>query len=477
MNPAAIQAKLRKRNRKAIFGALSCMFLGAVLTLLVNMLALRGPHLFILPFGDVQNVSDRTREILTDSQGTIRATCMIPADSPAFRQSGRLLRSLARASSGVMGAAFEIEYVDPRRNPAGAARLAALGADSNGILFERGNRHVFVDLADLVTEAGKGSVFEGGARRRSVMGRFLGEAACAAAIARLARPEGGRICWLTGHSEAPLTDSDPIGGYSRILREMQREGFTVSPLNLIEARGVPESCDVLLVLGPRYPLTVDERAWLDDYLNRGGRLLFTLPPTGDAGLSRLLNLWGISPTSRLALSTKTIAGAESLATRYADHPVTRNFASATLLFGAARTVEPASADDLAGDDRLQVTPLVSIATAEGDRPVAIASERGGQVAADLAYRPGRLIVVGETAFVSNNILAGRTTANRDFFLNCVQWLAGIDAGRSLSRGADRMLATAMTHDRWVALLAAAALGLPAFALLAITLLGRRRLLP
>lgn len=460
MKTATLQAKLKKKTRQTVLAAVLCMVLAGVLVLLVNLLAWRANALLTLPFGDFQTVSERTNEILIDSQGTIRVTCMMPAGTPVFRQTGRLLRSLAHASAGVMGATIEIDFVDPRRNPAGVARLAALGATGDGIVFERGNRHVYVDLDDLIAAPEKDS-FEGDPLHRSVMGRFIGEAACAAAIARLGRPEGGRIFWLTGHNEAPFADSDPINGYSRIFREMQHEGFSVTPLSLVEARGVPENCDVLLVMGPRYPLTVDERAWIEAYLNRGGRLLFTLPPTGDAGLSRALGLWGIAPTSHLALSTKTIAGVESLATRFAEHSITRGFAGATLLFGAARVVESVAEDDSAATDRLQITPLASIATAEGERSVAMASERGGHVAADVAYRPGRIIVIGETAFVSNASLTGSTSANRDFFLNCVQWLAGIDAGRSLSLGADRTFVTALTHDRWIALLLAAVVGLPA----------------
>ena len=80
----------------------------------------------------------------------------------------------------------------------------------------------------------------------------------------------------------------------------------------------------------------------------------------------------------------------------------------------------------------------------GGRCLAAIVERGGGTGTDIALRPTRIVVIGDPMFVMNGQLAARGNANRDFFLNSVAYLAGINAvnaggdeGGRLSSGMDR----------------------------------------
>jgi hypothetical protein len=75
-------------------------------------------------------------------------------------------------------------------------------------------------------------------------------------------------------------------------------------------------------------------------------------------------------------------------------------------------------------------------------------ERGGGVAKDLAFRPTRIVVVGDATFALNGALARRANANRDFLLNAVAWLAGLDAFTE-SRTPGNVVATGMDRARWI----------------------------
>ena len=63
-----------------------------------------------------------------------------------------------------------------------------------------------------------------------------------------------------------------------------------------------------------------------------------------------------------------------------------------------------------------------------DSSVVVASvERGGGAGSDVALRPTRIVVIGDSGFVLNGSLATRASANRDFFSNCVAYLSGVES--------------------------------------------------
>ena len=90
----------------------------------------------------------------------------------------------------------------------------------------------------------------------------------------------------------------------------------------------------------------------------------------------------------------------------------------------------AAADSGAGADRILFTPVASF----GGVALAAAVERGAGAGSDLAVRPTRIVVVGDASFAMNGSLAARANANRDFFLNCIAFLSGTDAGGSSGTG-------------------------------------------
>ncbi len=493
--PASI--KTPTSGRRALKAStLLAILLGGVLCFLIVALAYDTELTWEVNVGKVTHVSARTRDILADTQGTIRITCFMDRRHPMFRPVSRLLRGLRQASRSVAGADIVILYVDPRWDLPRAGQLAAQGVPENALLLERQRRRLVVTLDEMVAKRSllrtHGELDTRGHRE---LGVFRGESVCSAAIARLALPfERATVYWLQGHGEVRFDDYDELHGYSDIARELKRGGFDLKTLALPGLGQIPEDCHVLVLAGARYALNAEEIALIDAFLQNGGRLLYLAAANVTTGLECVLARWGIEITPFFASGPQTLAGQEVVLSSFADHVITRELKNASLVFNNAhclRALNEAAAP--AGADRPKVTLLASTDARgwgesepgvfprrfdpqiepSGPAAVAAVSERGANVAKDVAFRPTRLCVIGETDFVMNGMLASRANANRDFFVNAVAWLAGIDMGSAPSLGGDATLVTGFARREWIIFMIGAAGVFPLCVFLAFCLASLR----
>lgn len=470
--------------------------LGAVLTCLVIALAYRLDQTWEVKVGTVRQVSERTRNVLADTQGTIKITCFMDRRHPMFRPVSRLLRGLQLASRSVAGAEIVIEYVDPRWDLTRAGVLAAWGVPANALLFERQRRRIIVTLDEMLTKQTQARIQERSGRGDGTdLGVFRGEMVCASAVSRLAQPyERSVIYWLQGHGESSCDDYDELRGFSDIARELKRDGFEIRPLTLPGREQVPADGHVLVIAGARQAMAVEELNLIEAFLRNGGRLLVLVVPRMTTGLEPVLEKWGIRQTPFIAASPQTLSGQEVVLTSFADHVITRNLSNASVVFGYAVCLEAVTdASAGGGADRPKVT---LIARTGGDGwgelhpnvlprhfdaqnelrgPVAVVavSERGGMVSKDVAFKPTRVCVIGETDFVMNGALATRANANRDLFMNAVSWLAGIDTGTATSLGGDSTLVTGFSRRQWVVFMLWSTAGVPAGFLFVFSLFSLR----
>jgi len=250
-----------------------------------------------------------------------------------------------------------------------------------------------------------------------------------------------------------------------------------------------------VMAGPRRVLAAEERAWMEQYLSRGGRLLFLADGAAASGVEDFLVPWGVRVSTRVAVSPRTLSGFETVVRDLPAHTVTRNMGNLSLVFGNARCleialpsngspdagalrVEPVARTDKDGWGEADPARFPRVFDPERDQigPVVVAAavERGGHVASDLAFRSSRLLVVGDAGFVNNGMLNYRANANLDFVLNGVNWLAGFDVGGGTSLSGDMVLALGFTREQWMVYLALSVAVLPLAVFAAAALFGRRR---
>lgn len=469
-------ASLRFRGRGARGRRLSThgvVLLAFVFSCLLVGVAVRYGH--DVPLRAVVEMSPRTKQILSDLHGEpVRVTSFLAKKAPEFRAVDRLLRGLAATARMTAGIRLDVANVDPRWDLGAAERFVRAGTPEGTIVFERGRSRVDVPVASLFLSATNGAVAV------SSDGVFAGEAACASALQNLARASTRKtIYWTTGHGEAAYDSYDPVYGWSEIVRDLRVDGYRLATLDLSAELSVPADCSVLVVAGAREPFSRAERARVGGWLRKGGRLLVLAGPQPNAGVGALLADWGVRSLPYTVVSPRTQTGSDVVVTLAPDHKITAPLAGSTLLFEGAVPLEPVATTKLAtraetkaveaaGADRVEILPLARTdAAAWGEsepdqRPwtfdptlepggpltLAMALERGSGILEDLDLRPTRIVVLGDTSFVTNGALQQRANANRDFFLNAVAWLAGLDA-LTAARTPGGMVVTGLDRAGWM----------------------------
>ncbi|WNV06171.1 GldG family protein [Candidatus Methylospira mobilis] len=176
------------------------------------------------------------------------------------------------------------------------------------------------------------------------------------ALQRLLQGGERRLVFLEGHGErSPRNKGDADMG--QFGDEMTRKGITASTLNLAQTPAIPENTSALVLASPRVRLMSGEVRLIQDYLNKGGNLLW-LQDAGDAhGLEPLLQQFGlkllpgviVDPSAQLfGINDPTFV----MVTEYPPHPAMRGFSIMTLF-------PMASALETSGKTDFQPTPILS----------------------------------------------------------------------------------------------------------------------
>ncbi len=402
-----------KLPRSTRYGLQAALIVLLVLGILVLVEAISVGHNLRLDLseGRRHTLSEQTRRVLAKLTEEVQATAFYRTDQPERREARDLFR-LYRALSP----RFRYELVDPDRNPG---------------LVKRDDITTYGTTL-LATKEKEERIYE------------ADEARLTNALLRVTRTGKPVVYLLKGHGEADFKDFSPAG-FGSIRLEMEKANYEVRELLLLRERNVPDDAAVLILAGPRTEPAEVEHASLRGYIGSGGKVLFLLDPFTVPGLARFLERYGIRIGNDVILDRMSrVFGADPLLpviSTYHQHPITRNFALATL-FPYARSVEvvekPPSGAAL---QKLAESGAFPGSWAETDRAglergqstFDEGKDRKGPVGIGVAAtvepevgmgprRKARLVVYGSSAFVRNNFLS--FPGNKDLFLNTLNWLAG-----------------------------------------------------
>lgn len=404
LRPAAVRQALS--GRQARYGSNTALLIVAFLGILVlaNFLANRHPVRFDLTADRAYSLSPQTVQILRGLKEPISIVAFLVSSDTRRAQLQDLLDEYRFHSDKIA-----YEFIDPELKPALAKQY---GIRSYGVL-----------------------VLECGDRRQEAY--VVDEQDLTAAILKVSREEQKTIYFVTGHKERD-PESYEDGGYAAIKAALERDNYRVKTLNLSAITDtVPADAAALIVASPQITFTEQERNHFIDYLYNGGKVLLTLDPVNSVVDPYIMSDWGLRVRDDLVVDPSSSFFGDvgsPMVTRYGWHEITKDMGGISTFFIYARSLEVLQPSP----PNIQVTPLIQTSneswgeTSLLSRNVQVQFDEGTDTAGPLTIavavnetaRGGRLVVFGDSDFVTNEVLMslGGTFGNADLFLNAVNWL-------------------------------------------------------
>ncbi len=410
----------------------SALLLAAAVVLMINYLSFRHYHRDDISAAQRYTLSSKTTGLLDSLEQPLDITVFFQPGNVLYEDIHNLLREYRFHCNQL-----RIHWVDPDRDLAQTEELAVKYevTEPNVVVFDNNGRSKYVRVDEIASIDASSGIER--------ITAFKGEQAFSSAIHAITQQSVPVVYFLSGHGEGDIENFDARTGFSGIARQIERDNADVHPLQLSTAKQIPEDCDAVVIAGASQPMSRPEINILRDWLRRSGRLLVLSDAGRSAGLEDLLLDWGVRLRSDVVMDpARTLAGSEVFVAAYTSHPVTENLDTTAAIFHRPRSVEPDYADPaIAAADRPQITPLALSSDSSwsetqldqiparydrgtddlpGPVSMAVAVEKGNPAGRlDLQIRPARMVVFGDSGFVSN---AGLTGGDISLFMSALNWL-------------------------------------------------------
>lgn len=200
----------------------------------------------------------------------------------------RLLDQYAAESSR-----FSWQLKDPAVYPTFAAQYDAQDSASGSLILVSGEDSIVLDAADLYEYDYTDYYYTG-----SYSVTFAGESRISSALYRLTSGETSAVYFTTNHGELALTES--------LTDALEAQNISVQGLNLLSS-AIPDDCELLIINCPSADFAgeeglADEIAALNEYLERGGRLMvMTDAYYSTPNLDEVLARFGLTRTEGLVV--------------------------------------------------------------------------------------------------------------------------------------------------------------------------------
>lgn len=419
----------------AIVGVLAV----AALVVMVNYLADRHSSRWFLSSQQQLQLHGQTLGLLRSLTNEVAVTVYYDRQQPYFSTVLALLREYHLANPRIR--VRVVDYI----GDAGAAQevfakyLLAGVTNKNLIIFDCAGRSLPVDgdaLMQSALEAVSDSPQDGFLRKPVA---FHGEKWFTLALLTVTSPKPLKVYFLAGHDEHATDSGQEIQGYLKFASLLRQNALQTATLSLTGTNAVPSDCNLLVVGGPLKPIPADELEKIERYLAQGGRLLALFNSLGAqrlCGLEGVLTHWGVD------VGTNAVADKAQSTTRsdydlkvyeLTDHPVVRPLKQASppsaihLIRPRVVARRPAalqSADAPTVEEIARSSTTSTLVndprTARPSLPLVVAVEKGAVKGVVTERGTTRLIVVGDSFFLGNQMI--ESAGNRDFAAFAVNWL-------------------------------------------------------
>jgi ABC-type uncharacterized transport system involved in gliding motility auxiliary subunit len=452
--------KTSERRFSGRFNVMVTSVLVIAIVVMCNILAFRNYRRWDWTTEGLFTLSPRTQELLHGLDQDIDVYLVLSSAESNYTDLRELLERYRAESQHIV-----LHFIDPDREPSEYQLIAerfglasallpdgSVGADV-ALVIVNGERQWKITRDDLV--AVDFGAEDGGARVD-----VRSEQSISGGLVEVTSGRATRVCVATGHGEWTIdrgTERD-LGG---LRDEMRRENLEIETIETRGAHSIPENCDALFVIGPTQSYTEEEATLLRDWVRAGGDMLVTLDPELDrgeirpTGLEDVLRELGVRVDRTVVLEmdeghlmpSQPSPTGPFLVADYGEHPITSAFEGMHLpmVVNLVRSIRPAdeggattllstseaafAETDVAlliqtmepHRDDSDIPGPVSLAVAvEIEAPNAAADDDDD--ATDDGHSRGRLVVVGDSDFLSSGLISTREAINYEVASAMVGWL-------------------------------------------------------
>jgi ABC-type uncharacterized transport system involved in gliding motility auxiliary subunit len=424
---------VRKERIAVASSATAGLVLAVALAGMVNWLGYRHYLRGDWTSSKIYSLSDKTTNVLKGIKDDVRVVVLMTPSTPLFTETKELLSRYEAVSPKL-----KVEFIDPDRDPLRTKQLAQeFGVSAaNTVVFAAADRKKYVTSDQLADYDYSGMQMGQPPKLKG----FKGEEQFTSAILGVVSPKVPKIYFVTGHGERD-PDSAAEDGMSQLRELLKRDNLEVAKATLLSG-SVPADCDLLVIAGPKTPLTDVEKSTLSGYLEKGGRALVLLDPVlakqqRPSGLEEFLKAYGVLVNDDLVIDPARKLPFFDLSAVYVSdfrsHPAVDGLQGLAVLLPVARSVTTVSAPGATstillttsdkGWGETNLDRLVATGQAEKDAkdtpgPVSLGVAAQSEKDKDKGWR---LVAFGNSAFATNAQIAN--AGNVNLALNAVNWLA------------------------------------------------------
>ncbi|MDA8364262.1 MAG: GldG family protein [Gammaproteobacteria bacterium] len=304
---------------------------------------------------------------------------------------------------------IKLEFVNPDKHP-GRVRDAGIRFDGE-LLVDYGGRTQTVEQ--------------------------INEQALTNAIARAGRGGDRQVVFLSGQGERS-PDGNANFDLSTWAMQMNKRGLKTRSLTLGETGQIPADTSVLVIASPTARFLPGEVKELENYIHRGGNLLWLSDPGTHAGLTPLADMLGVvfqpgvivDPVSQLLTGGQSAT--DLVVTRYGEQPVVRGFNLMTLFpdargitFKAPKHWQGQVIIDTSPTAWSAIGPLGKVTSFRKGRDIPGPLDIAVALTRQRAKRQQRIAIIGNGNFLSNTFIGNG--GNLDLGMNLINWLANDEA--------------------------------------------------
>ncbi len=403
------------KRRSFLYSSNLLVMVVAVLAILVLLNFLGARHHLRLDFTEskLHSLSDQSIKVAKALKQDVLVKAFYRETDAGRRRMEDLLKIYAYHSPRV-----KYEFIDPDKNPGLVKRYEIAQYGTSVIECGDKDSRITTALEEDITNA----------------------------VIKVTRAKKKTILFLEGHGEKSIEVTEETG-LSFIKDDLSKLAYEVKKLQLAQPDTLTKDCSLLIIPGPQKDLAPVEMETIAAYLKDGGRVLLLFDPQTAPKLVPFLAGYGLKLENDIVIDRPTIMGGDYLMPLMSElsyHDITKNFRFATI-YPLARSVdviepkpEGVSTSLVLGktsdyaytkkDFELKKNATVKDiafnekADKRGPIPMAaVVTLKAGTDPAGKSLPEGRLIVFGDSDFVSNRFSGDY--GNGNLFLNAANWLA------------------------------------------------------